>query len=89
MRQYGKHSYGMPIDEAEMDRMDLQHRKCELVIGDRHFLAPIGDSPQRILDLATGTGIWALDVADMFPSAQVLGVDIAPIQPRWVANRQL
>lgn len=83
--QYGKHSYGMPIDEAEMDRMDLQHRKYELVIGDRHFLAPIGDSPQRILDLATGTGIWALDVADMFPSAQVLGVDIAPIQPRWVA----
>ncbi|KAK5217402.1 hypothetical protein LTR72_009519 [Exophiala xenobiotica] len=83
--QYGKHSYGMPIDEAEMDRMDLQHRKYQLVIGDRHFLAPIGDSPQRILDLATGTGIWALDVADMFPSAQVLGVDIAPIQPRWVA----
>lgn len=83
--QYGKHSYGMPIDEAEMDRMDLQHRKYELVIGDRHFLAPIGDCPQRILDLATGTGIWALDVADMFPSAEVLGVDIAPIQPKWVA----
>lgn len=83
--QYGKHSYGMPIDEAEMDRMDLQHRKYEMVLGDRHFLAPIGCTPQRILDLATGTGIWALDVADMFPSAQVLGVDIAPIQPRWVA----
>lgn len=83
--QYGKHSYGMPIDEAEMDRMDLQHRKYELVLGDKHFLAPIGDCPQRILDLATGTGIWALDVADMFPSAEVLGVDIAPIQPKWVA----
>ncbi|KAK4946814.1 hypothetical protein LTR10_014317 [Elasticomyces elasticus] len=83
--QYGRHSYGMPVDEAEMDRMDLQHRKYELVIGDRHFLAPIGESPQSILDLATGTGIWALDVADMFPTASVLGVDIAPIQPKWVA----
>ncbi|KAI1624783.1 S-adenosyl-L-methionine-dependent methyltransferase, partial [Exophiala viscosa] len=83
--QYGRHSYGMPVDEAEMDRMDLQHRKYELVIGDRHFLAPIGDCPQSILDLATGTGIWALDVADMFPTASVLGVDIAPIQPKWVA----
>ncbi|KAJ4503985.1 hypothetical protein HRR80_007257 [Exophiala dermatitidis] len=83
--QYGKHSYGMPIDEAEMDRMDLQHRKYEMVIGDRHFLAPIGNQPQRILDLATGTGIWALDVADLFPCAEVLGVDIAPIQPKWVA----
>lgn len=83
--QYGKHSYGLPIDEEEMDRMDLQHRKYEMVIGDKHFLAPIGDQPERILDLATGTGIWALDVADLYPSALVLGVDIAPIQPKWVA----
>ncbi|KIX08392.1 uncharacterized protein Z518_03048 [Rhinocladiella mackenziei CBS 650.93] len=83
--QYGQHSYGMPVDEAEMDRMDLQHRKYEMLIGDKHFLAPIGNQPQRILDLATGTGIWALDVADLYPSAQVLGVDIAPIQPKWVA----
>lgn len=25
------------------------------------FLAPIGDSPQRAIDLGTGTGIWAID----------------------------
>ena len=82
---YGQHKYGMPVDEDEMARMELQHRKYEMVIGDRHFLAPIGDCPQEILDLGTGTGIWCLDVADMFPSARVLGVDIAPIQPLWVA----
>lgn len=46
----------MPMDDDEMDRMDLQHRKYELVIGDKHFLAPIGPNPQRILDLGTGTG---------------------------------
>jgi SAM-dependent methyltransferase len=83
---YGQHDYGMPIDEDELDRMDLQHRKYEMVIGDKHFLAPIGPTPQRILDLGTGTGIWALDVADMYPSAQVIGVDIAPIQPKWIAS---
>lgn len=44
------------MDADEMDRLDLQHRKYSLVIGDRHFLAPIGDNPQRILDLGTGTG---------------------------------
>ena len=82
---YGQHSYGMPIDEDEKDRMDLQHRKYELLLGGRHFLAPLGPSPQRILDLCTGTGIWALDIADAYPSAQVIGVDIAPIQPRWVS----
>lgn len=83
--QYGKHNYGMPVDEDEMARMDLQHSKYFLLLGDRHFLAPIGADPQEILDLGTGTGIWCLDVADMFPSARVLGIDIAPIQPLWVA----
>jgi hypothetical protein len=28
-------------------------------------------------------GIWAIDFADAFPSAEVLGVDLAPIQPEW------
>lgn len=59
-----------------------------MLLGDKHYLAPIGESPQRILDLGTGTGIWALDMADMFPSAEVIGVDIAPIQPKWVAPSQ-
>ena len=27
----------------------------------RLFYAPIGQSPQRVLDIATGTGIWAID----------------------------
>jgi SAM-dependent methyltransferase len=39
---------------------------------------------QRILDLGTGTGIWAIDVADEYPSAEVIGTDISPIQPSWV-----
>jgi hypothetical protein len=46
----------MPVDEREMDRMDLQHQKYYLVLNDRHYLAPI-HNPQRILDLGTGTGI--------------------------------
>ena len=81
---YGQHRYGMPIDEDEKDRMDLQHGKYALLLGGRHFLAPIGPAPKRILDLGTGTGMWALDMADEFPAAQILGVDIAPIQPPWV-----
>lgn len=48
------------------------------------FYAPVGENPQKIIDLGTGTGIWAVDVADKYPSAQVLGVDLSPIQPLWV-----
>jgi ribosomal protein L11 methylase PrmA len=28
------------------------------------FLAPVGDHPQKIIDLGTGTGIWAIEGID-------------------------
>jgi len=37
-------------------------------------------SIQKVLDVGTGTGLWAEDFANQFPSAQVLGTDISPIQ---------
>lgn len=64
-----------------MERNDLQHCKFTLLLDDRLFLAPIGSHPQKILDLGTGSGIWAIDVADRYPSAEVIGVDTAPVQP--------
>lgn len=81
---YGKNAYGMPVDESEQDRNDLQHAKFTLLLNNRLHLAPIGESPQKILDLGTGTGIWAIDMADKYPSAEVTGADIAAVQPSWV-----
>lgn len=86
---YGKHEYGMPIDEKELDRNDLQHHKYTLLLKDQLYIAPIPDErlktgSSRILDLGTGTGIWAIDMADKFPDCEVLGVDIAAIQPQFV-----
>ncbi|KAF1850461.1 S-adenosyl-L-methionine-dependent methyltransferase [Cucurbitaria berberidis CBS 394.84] len=81
---YGKTLQGIPIDEKEQDRNDLQHAKFLLLLGGKLYLAPIAEDPQKILDIGTGSGIWAIDTADMFPSASVTGVDIAPTQPTWV-----
>jgi SAM-dependent methyltransferase len=53
------------------------------MLGGNLFSAPIGQ-PQRVLDLGTGTGIWSIDLADEFPGAFVLGVDLSPIQPKFV-----
>ncbi|KXH27626.1 methyltransferase domain-containing protein [Colletotrichum nymphaeae SA-01] len=39
---------------------------------------------KRVLDVGTGTGIWALDYADDHPEASVIGVDLSPIQPIYV-----
>jgi methylase of polypeptide subunit release factors len=44
------------------------------------YLAPI-EAPSKVLDIGTGTGIWAMDFGDEFPEAEVIGTDISPIQP--------
>lgn len=44
--------------------MDLGHHIYRLVLGGKLCLAPIGDNLKRVLDLGTGTGIWAMDFAE-------------------------
>ncbi|RYC78976.1 hypothetical protein BFJ63_vAg18146 [Fusarium oxysporum f. sp. narcissi] len=39
---------------------------------------------KRVLDVGTGTGIWAIDFADKHPDADVIGIDISPTMPNWV-----
>lgn len=67
--------------QLELDRMDLDHHIFGLLIGELH-LAPL-TCPQKILDLGTGTGLWAMDAAEMYPSAEVIGTDLSPTQPNW------
>lgn len=38
----------------------MAHELCLKAMGGKLFLAPIS-SPERVIDLATGTGIWAID----------------------------
>lgn len=74
----------MPNDEQENERLDIFHHMCELVLGGRLHLAPVGKAPARILDVGCGTGLWAVEAADEYPSAQVLGCDLSPIQPSMI-----
>lgn len=82
---YRQGEYPLPNDEPEQDRLDLYHHIFKLLLGGELYVAPVPNNVQRVLDFGTGTGIWALDFADLFPSAQVIGCDLSPIQPHWVA----
>lgn len=73
----------MPNDKSEQERLDLQHAIFVLLLKGQLARAPIGD-PQRVLDIGTGTGIWAIEFAQMYPSAEVIGTDLSPIQPDFV-----
>jgi trans-aconitate methyltransferase len=81
---YRAGAYFLPNDELEQDRLDLRHHIFRLTLDGELFRAPLFTVPDRVLDIGTGTGIWAMDFADEFPSVIVIGTDLSPIQPRWV-----
>ncbi len=66
--------YQMPHDVEEMNRLDFQHYMLRATLRG-NYLAPIG-SPGSILDVGTGTGRWAREMAATFPRANVVGLDI-------------
>ncbi|KAK3950026.1 S-adenosyl-L-methionine-dependent methyltransferase [Pseudoneurospora amorphoporcata] len=81
--RYKQGKYWMPNDKIEQDRLDLQHAVFMRLLKGKFGLAPI-TSPQSVLDIGTGTGIWAIEFAIQYPAAHVVGTDLSPIQPEYV-----
>jgi SAM-dependent methyltransferase len=73
--------YPIPNDMIEQERMRLHHESIRTLLG-KYWLSPC--QPTKILDIGTGTGLWAMEIAELLPDAQVIGVDLSPIQPPLV-----
>ncbi|KAF9123587.1 hypothetical protein BGW39_008846 [Mortierella sp. 14UC] len=74
--------YMLPNDLTESDRLDAQHYLVRFIFkGNYNVQLNPESSDLRILDVATGTGVWALEMAHEFPKAEIHGVDISAIFP--------
>ncbi|KAH8714422.1 S-adenosyl-L-methionine-dependent methyltransferase [Ilyonectria robusta] len=76
--------YFTPNDEQQMESVDITHHYLTVLLDNKLFLAPIKPDVQRVVDIGTGSGIWAIDFADQFPAADIVGSDLSPCQPKWV-----
>ncbi|KAI4597641.1 hypothetical protein KJ359_004345 [Pestalotiopsis sp. 9143b] len=79
--------YLLPVDENELDRMDIMHkfmtvaRRQDAIHGLHEVSIPQGPA---ILDLGCGTGIWAIDMADQYQFGKVIGLDLNFSQPESI-----
>ncbi|KAI4594494.1 hypothetical protein KJ359_008283 [Pestalotiopsis sp. 9143b] len=75
---YKNGRYPIPNDDQEQNREDMKHVMMLEMTDGKLVYAPISDHPQKIIDIGTGTA------GDKYPSAEVLGIDLSPIQPVWI-----
>ncbi|KAL7422793.1 hypothetical protein Q5752_002089 [Cryptotrichosporon argae] len=68
----------VPSHPPELDRLELIHAILRETIGlvPPQVDALLSGGDRRILDVGCGTGQWALEVAQAYPTCQIVGVDL-------------
>lgn len=75
-----------PNDRRELERQRDFNALVFNVLGRKHYCAPVRSQVgNRVLDMGTGIGDWAMAFGDHDPTSVVIGIDITPVQPVWTA----
>lgn len=88
-RYYGlwrAEKYLLPIDVEETKRLDIIHNFFLVARNNALFSVPLSlNRPLRVLDLGTGTGVWAIHLAERSNlQLRVQAVDLHQIQPAMI-----
>ena len=68
-----------PTDDAQWESQEAGHLVFLILDCQRQnplFRSELSPDAKHVLDLGTGKGNWAIDVADRFPGLKVTGVDL-------------
>lgn len=81
-RTYCNETYYLPCvykpnnDFVEQDRLSLQHEIFVRALKGKLTTTRLLPSTRRILDLGTGPGHWAVAMAQQYPRAELVGIDM-------------
>lgn len=50
---------------------DFQHKGLQITLGGNFYFAPLHSSPKNVLDVGTGTGIWAIEFGKIKPRSSL------------------
>lgn len=94
-------AYLFPNDEREQEREDMKHSMIVSLCGGKLHYAPL-ESPHKILDVGTGTGVWAIDSmiiqaifpsffspSPPFPNSSFLLFDLTPVTCQLMPNSRI
>ncbi|KAF7295427.1 S-adenosyl-L-methionine-dependent methyltransferase [Mycena indigotica] len=75
--QWTGSSYPLPADAREKERLQLQHDAVKHMYEDRIILAPVEFNEEaKVLDIGTGSGTWAVELATNTPYIEITAIDI-------------
>jgi len=85
-RRLQEQPYALPKDHQEEERLKFQHRMLYAHLR-RHSFAPLQPASVRhILDVGCGPGVWLSDLATLFPTASLIGLDSDALQVELAAQ---